>query len=571
MRALLAVLLFLAALTGASPALAEDPWTMIEVTGPEGTTNIRPEAVNVHGVVVGSALFPGRTHESPFRWEGGQMTELPLPSATIYDSAALDINDKGVIVGFYTYDINPADQYSNSAPKGLRWEGGGFTELPCCFDGVQPPAHGMFGSSGEGINEHGVISGTAWSGQDSNPFTWDGAIKNLSPAGQEATGAFGQEINESGTVAGYINIAPSDRGAVYKDGVRTIIPIVPGDNGLNDLGHVVGTRAYEAGKKQIAQMWDGETVLTLGVESTHSKANAINNSSWVVGRSGVEDYQPGGGTGFLWRPDVPRVTLNSLSGGGWNLESGTDINENGVIVGRGFHGTKQMGFMMVPAGVAYQITGTVTDGAGAKLAGVSIRVLRADGTSAGDPVKSDAEGRYTWTVPRGEYRVTALPEGGYGVVANPDCTIVTFHCDISVTRNRTVDFQAVPAAAQPDPQPPAAPGPVAPRPDLTGPVLNLPDSMKAKVDKKGALTLKLPAFAERVTGTVKLKAGKVTVGSAAFTALPGKPVSVKVALNKKGRQLLRRKRRLKTVATVTALDAAGNRTTETLKLTITRR
>jgi probable HAF family extracellular repeat protein len=571
MRVLFAVLVLAVALSDAAPASAADPWTMTEITGP-GVTLIHPEAVNNHGVVVGKAAFPGKSGYRAFRWADGVMEELPAP-ANALSSLAFDINDKGVIVGSYQYDINPNDQYNNDAPKGLRWEGGGYTELPCCFDGVSPPAAGGAGSVGQGINEDNIITGTAWSGQDINPFKWSGGYMNLSPAGQEATGAWGSDINEHGVVAGYINIAPSDRGAVYKDGVRTIIALDPGENGLNDLGHVVGDRAYQDGKKEIAQLWDGTNYVSLAPESSYSKANAVNNSDWAVGRQGIQDYQPGGGTAMLWRPGLPAATVASLIGGGYNLEQATDINDDGAIVGRGFRQSTQIGYMVVPAGLAYQLTGTVTDGAGTVLPNVPIRVLNAAGDSMGEPIKTNAEGKYTWTLPRGEYRVTAMPEGGYGVVATPDCTIVTFHCDISVTRNRTVDFQAVAATPQPVPTatPPAlttSPGPSV-KPDILGPAFTLA-LKKLKFDKKGVAQFPLPAFAEAVTGSIVLKSGKTVIAKATFAVPKGKASKVKLKLNKKGRKLLKRKRRAKATVAVTALDVIGNPTPKTLKLTLTR-
>jgi uncharacterized membrane protein len=582
MRSALVVLTLLAALVAASPAPAAEPapWTIGEISGPQGTTRVRPAAINASGVVVGGARFPGRAHDTAFRWENGQMTELVLPTRPgTRGSWAFDISDEGVIVGSYDFDINPADQYQNRDTIALRWENATAapTELGCCFPGTGPSPTGGEGSNASAINEDGIITGVArketgeWCGAEGHVFKWSGAFTDLSPAEDACHDSQGLDINEEGTVLASILYPPSDRGAIYKGGVRTILDLDPGDQGLNDLGHVVGQRPYNEAKpndKLIARIWDGEKYTNIGAEGTHSKANAVNNSDWAVGRSGIADYQWEGGTAYLWRPNAPAASLNSLIGSGWNLEEAMDINDDGTIVGRGFHGPANVGFILSPAGLAYQLTGKVTDGAGAPVAGVAIRVLHAsDGKPAGEPVKTDAAGKYTWTLPRGSYRVTALPEGGYGVVANPDCTIVTFHCDVSMTRNRVADFQAVPAS-KPDPGP-ATQTPVAPARDTIAPAFALPADMGKLKVVKGAAAFKLPAFTEPVTGTITFKAGKKTIGTSSFEVAAGKAARVKVKLDRKLRKRFTRgKRKLKAVATVVARDAAGNATTRTAKLTL---
>jgi hypothetical protein len=63
---------------------------------------------------------------------------------------------------------------------------------------------------------------------------------------------------------------------------------------------------------------------------------------------------------------------------------------------------------------------------------------------------------------------------------------------------------------------------------------------------------------------------KTKLGSGTFTAQGGKVALVKMKLTPKGRALLRRKKRLKAVMTLTVRDAANNPATQKKTLRIRR-
>jgi uncharacterized membrane protein len=520
------------------------------------------------------------------------MIELPMPPEARF-SSAMDINDAGVIVGYYYWDTEPNDQWGNESTNAIRWAPGGasYTKLPCCHAGYTQDRD--LGSAAYGINEAGVVTGSANVLMRDEPrygqihaFTWNGGeYTDLNPVDRDRTSIIGYEINEAGTVAAYGLFGP-DRTALINGGSFQIIDINPGYNGLNDAGKVVGERHYQDGKKQIARMWDGDSYVELAPETTPSMANAINNNDWAVGRSGIESYQPGGGTAFLWRPNAPATNLNSLSGrSDIFLETATDINDDDMVTGVAYRyeNNQQIGYVMAPAGRAFQLTGKVVDHNGAPVPNVQVRVLRkVDNQPPSAPMKTAADGKYTWTLPPGDYRVTALPEGAYSIaLPSADCTIVaSFHCDVAMNRNRVADFRGVPpkttttttpktTTTPPKPTTPNPPVlPFVPVADKTAPVVALSGGSTLRVDRKGALRLGLGRFTEAVKGSVVLKAGKTRLARKSFSAKAGESPKLALKLGRKARSLVRRRKRLKASAVITAIDLAGNETKKTIPLTL---
>ena len=566
----------------AAPALAGD-WTVAEIVGPVGTTDILPTAVNIDGVVVGTARFAGRTDDTAFVWKNGTMTELALGGAT--STTARDINDRGMIVG-YTYD--------GRRTTGATWS--------AATGGLSPMAvniSGRLGSAAYAINEAGTISGYAGdvTYYDFNgPRESDGERPALSSGGGwsriplpdiytrdfvQIRGGFAVQINESGMVL--VANSPNHAGNTrisYGGGLATdpTLELIPGNQGLNDLGQIVG-RAPGGGSSGpfTARMWSAATgYVEFGAGQALSRANAVNNLGWVVGRVGTQDYQVDTrqlGNAWLWRLDGGAPTELALLGPtGWSYANAMDVNDDGVIVGVGAHGGRAMGFMMTPSGLAHRLSGTVYGPAGAPAAGAQVRIVNPAGAQVATPV-TGADGRYEATLPRGDYRVTVQPAGAYRPDGLAGCRAILAGatCELGLVRNRVVDFYGVLVRV---------PGPGG---DRRGPAVRVPrTSRSATASGAGVASFALGPFSEPVSGVLALsatvrgrasaaaargrarrgrarRARPVALGSQSFRAAAGRRVVVAVRLTRAARALLRRGT-ISALATLTVRDALGNAT-----------
>jgi hypothetical protein len=625
-RRALPALVAAAALMAAAPAgaLAGD-WIVAEIDGPPGIRWIQPNAVNADGVVVGDAWFPGRTGMSGFRWEDGTMIELASGGAQ--SSYAYDINDRGVIVG---------STFNGSSSNGAVWTATRTTSTlsPTAFN-----ISGRYGSAAFGINEAGTIAGTA--GDIStylSPFTGrterhENSFPALTTGGgwsrlpmpdviadREVRIFAGDavQVNDNGLIMiGGANMGARPR--LSSGGVASAqYDLIPGNQGFNDLGQMAGRTTGDPNSRPFsARVWDGAGYVDVGAAQPRSRANAINNLGWVVGRAGTEDWQAEyrqAGNAWLWRPDAPPTPLLQLGPTGWSYANALDVNDDGVIVGVGRHGTKEVGFMMTPASIAHRLSGTVSSESGAPVPGAAVRIVNAAGQEVSPPVSTGADGRYETTLPRGDYRVTVLPDGSFAPNAGAGCTIVAFTCALGLRQNRVVDFLGVPTGPIVVPRPPGAAGdggrggagdgrggrgggagggPVirGPRPNAT-----------LLVTRAGVIGVRLGPFAQATSGTVALqeaaarrtgrarRGGRararaaaavlgdgavgfasasrpVALGSRAFSVRAGRSAMVAVTLNRRARSALRRRGSLKAVAVVTA-RAGGAATVSKFTLTL---
>ena len=573
-----------------SSAVAGD-WTVGEITGPAGTTRIIPAAVNADGVVVGTARFAGRDRDTAFRWENGTMIELALPGGMTFSSAK-DINDAGVIVGW-------GGMYHDccaTSTNGIVWTATtttssfsltDFNLYQGAFTTTGPEK--TYGSSAHSINESGQIAGRAglrWeldSGTTVRNFMpttgTGGSWTRLALPDTTSTTYAGstKSINDNGVVLG-TGGPGGDRARLWNSPAPYPIEILAGWQGLNNLGHVAGSTVSSNAHR--ARLWDGTGYVEIGANQALSMANALNDSDWAVGRAGTEDYQNPltAGNAWLWRPDEAPTPLFALAGTGWSMYSAFDINEDGMIVGTGKHGSNAVGFWMAPASIAHTLSGKVYGPGGAPAAGVALRVVGAAQQEVAAPV-TGADGAYEVTLPRGDYEITALPDGSYAPDAAAGCTVAAFTCQLNLSRNRVLDFYGTAIVVPgPSPLPPGGGGDPAPT-DTAGPALKLAASNKAlSATSKGVVRFTLGPFTEPVKGIVSLrtaskvqasaKAKYLTLGTKSFAAERGKKVTVKVKLSKKARSLLKKRRKVKAKATVTVQDALANKTVKSLAVTV---
>jgi hypothetical protein len=114
----------------------------------------------------------------------------------------------------------------------------------------------------------------------------------------------------------------------------------------------------------------------------------------------------------------------------------------------------------------------------------------------------------------------------------------------------------------------STPAPVA---DTKAPKVTLA-SKSLKVSKSGTVGLKLgcPTGETRCAVTVRLRLGNTTVASRSATIAGGSTATLKLKLNRAARKRLAKTSRLKLKALIAATDAAGNRSTATIALTLRR-
>lgn len=611
-RALAAVALAAAALPlAAAPSALAGDWTVAEIDGPPGTTWIQPNAVNAHGVVVGNARFPGRSEPTAFRWEDGQMIELDLGGGAV--TRAYDINDRGVIVGSVDHEY------------GAIWSA---TRTTSALSRTARNISGTFGSLAYGINELGQIVGSAGdSGNMPAPFetrTYDNRFPAISSGGGgwsrimiphvytetensrsvQVIGGDAIQINENGVVLG----GGADVGGRARLGTTAGLPVetlemLAGNQGLNDHGHVAGRDLGPTAGPFVARVWTGGGYVDVGAAQARSRANAINNLGWVVGRVGTEDYQAEYrqlGNAWLWRLDGEAAPLAVLGPTGWSYANALDVNDDGVIVGVGKHGSKEVGFMMTPAAIAHRVSGTVWGFDGAPVAGARVRVVGGAGQDLTPTLTTGADGRYETTLNRGTYRITVLPEGAFAPNAGAGCEISGVTCTLGLRQNRVVDFFGIRAPGGPGDRRDARTGA-----DRTPPAIRGPRAgATIAATRGGVVGIALGPFAEAASGSVTLqqaggarasavvsagaaaakasgkgkkrgakkkpkkRAAVVVLGRRSFRVAAGRRVVVKVGLGKAARRLLAQRGRIRAVAVVVARDAAGNTATKRIALTI---
>lgn len=612
-----ALLTALAVLAGFAPAAHAGDWTVGEITGPPGTTRIEPTAVNASGVVVGQARFPGKTIETAFRWEDGEMIELAIPPGMPY-TRAFDINDDGTVVG-----QAGAEQpccTSQYALNGAQWSttktGSSVSLTPFNMFGAAfttTGTHKSRGSSLLGINNGGQVVGGAFqeittSGTSYINVPTTGAFTRLSlpdtwtpSSGGTVYGGYAYQVNNRGDIMG---IAGPGLSRVWPGGAGTgtAYDIAPGWQGFNDDAHIAGRTNILSGSGTSqdfrALLWNGTEYIRIGADQPQSTANAVNNFDWAVGRAGgfYSVLPRTAGNAWLWRPNEAAAPLYTLAPSGWSMANATDINDDGMIVGAGKHGGVEMGFWMAPASIAHKLGGTVFGPDGAPVAGAQIRITNAAGDVMASPV-TGADGTWTTTLNRGgPYDITVLPEGSYLPDGLAGCTIVGSACRLNLSKNRTVNFYGtkilVPdvlgggSGAGPGPGAGGggggAGGPGSSVPAPPGPSFSIPAKNKTlTASSSGVVGFGLGAFSSAAAGTVTIQsAGKVkaaakakvlTFGRTKFKAAKGKPLTVKVKLAKKGRAYLKKRKKVKAVAVVTATVAGGGTTTKRYAFTLKSR
>lgn len=238
------------------------------------------------------------------------------------------------------------------------------------------------------INDHSQVVGwvnstaTIWDNNNHNNFL----TINL-PSGFSRS--YARSINNQGQVVG--NLSKSSGGEyafIYDNGLMTELGALPGYNfsvatAINNLGQVVGYSYNQRGLDDRAFLWERGIFFDIGTlpGGKYSLAADINDHGQIVGTSGVGPIgngnfgfiwdalhgmvnlgnDGGGGTagvnddgqvvgaGYTWKDGI-RTSLFDLAplNSGWDVGPATDVNNQGEIVGVGYHNGKPSAYRMSP-------------------------------------------------------------------------------------------------------------------------------------------------------------------------------------------------------------------------------
>ncbi|MGC4062669.1 MAG: hypothetical protein QM749_18220 [Aquabacterium sp.] len=226
--------------------------------------------------------------------------------------AATGVNDAGVVVG---------SAWTGTGLHAAAWDGATFTYLD--------PAN----SNATAVNNAGVVTGGYVLGDGNNrAAVWNGASMTTLQ-----TDAYASDVNDAGVVAGYAyGVVPGvlHNAVTWQGGTMTVLPTTaPGQfstaTSINNAGVVVGS-INNIMSDPHAVVWHGDVVTDLSVPlgGETSVATGINNADAVVGWAFLAG-QPNV-HGVLWSGDNA-LDLGTLPGYASSVAAA--INDAGVIVG----------------------------------------------------------------------------------------------------------------------------------------------------------------------------------------------------------------------------------------------
>jgi probable HAF family extracellular repeat protein len=239
-------------------------------------TSSQARAINQDGQVIGIALTAAG-HYQGFFWSGGVMTSLGTLGGN--NSGPNALNDHGVVVG--TADTNRRDCRGLVIRRAFRWQGGPMLDLGSL---------GGSSSVASAINHSGLIVGCAdaFDGR-SLPFLWENGTMYL--IGNEtwhsghahSINALGQILINASVIVGY-----EDGDPWGPHGNET------GENGSSDQVPIIENRVYLATPWAIAPpVWPEDVELRVDTIGTTRLSLAWDPAEHQEGISGYRLYQDG--------------------------------------------------------------------------------------------------------------------------------------------------------------------------------------------------------------------------------------------------------------------------------------
>jgi probable HAF family extracellular repeat protein len=338
--------------------------------GPNSEYNVGTDIIrSIDGAFVGGANTPTPDPAAPncfdaacfslhaFEWRDGHVTDLGvLPGGlSSYPNA---INIHGVVVGQSQNGATDLDS-GISAWVPTVWKDGRAINL------------GTFGGSfglATSVNESGLVTGAAENGvtdplsfainsgllgeTELRGFVWDGGrLRDIGTLG--APGTFPVAINNAGQVTGF-GLTDSDTGPfglphvapfVWQSGHMTNLGTLGGIFGLaaaiNQRGQITGQSDLAGDEVTHAFLWSHGKMTDLGtLGGTFSSANFANELGDVTGISSVDDSDSSGHA-FLWKNGT---LIDILPVSGDNNGNGWMVNNFGQVVGQSwdFDGTNTL-------------------------------------------------------------------------------------------------------------------------------------------------------------------------------------------------------------------------------------
>jgi probable HAF family extracellular repeat protein len=276
--------------------------------------------VNASSIAIGGADLPiphlglcfGPASSGPFvvihafQWKNGVISDLGSLRGVDHCSAAISINDRGLIAGDSEIDVFDPSLGGNPL-RAVIWENGKIHDL------------GTFGgyvSLATGVNNRGQVVGLATTsthdpfsilyyqlggmttGTQTQAFLWqNGHMRNLGTLGGLDAAAF--NVNNRGQVAGgsYTNDVPNATTGfptfhpfLWENGRMIDLGTLGGTSGgpiaLNNRGQVLGVSNLAGDQSSDFFLWDNGQLIDLTAQSSGGTlwlASAINDAGQIVG------------------------------------------------------------------------------------------------------------------------------------------------------------------------------------------------------------------------------------------------------------------------------------------------
>jgi probable HAF family extracellular repeat protein len=346
------------AIVGAGPTVCAAPlYSIRPLEVPAGHHDVFARGINNHGQIVGFTVdVEGYSHA--VRWDENGVHPLPTLSATLPVAEAYRINDAGQIAGKATLD--------DGSIHAAFWDSTGITDI-----GTLPGGRLSFAQA---LNEDGVVVGSSEAERGQHAFTWtpDGGLVdygNLDPDSNLSVAGF-NGINNQGLMVGtgYRLLSPYNA-ILAREGDRQPTNISPAGQfstgmalAVNDAGTIVGYQNALSGSPEAAIFrGDGtyEPLGRLGLDETW--ALDINEAGVIVGRGFGSDENGSVQQAFVYQHGEMTELLRSLTdSSGWNvLFDAAAINDRGVIVGVGEYNGEVRGYVATPVPEPHSVLLTV--------------------------------------------------------------------------------------------------------------------------------------------------------------------------------------------------------------------
>jgi uncharacterized membrane protein len=284
---------------------------------------LRPAHINEASQVAGTTA----AHRAALWTEQSGLHELPLP-AGFYNSEATAVNNSGHVTGVVydrSFSRHRAFTFANDVLTLLSAE----------------QSHAYDISDSDEVAGESLLSGETTSA----PVSWTGStLRSLGGC----CGGSTKGVNKDGEAIGDLYEANGRYQAFLWTTKSGLQPIGPPDRyssaiAINAQGHVVVQAFSEV------FLYAGGSLNRLDLSSRYpSQPRAINNCDVIVGSFGpFADAE----RAFIWDKARGFRDLNAqiASDSGWKLESATNINDHGEIVGRGdYKGQDDTGFLLIP-------------------------------------------------------------------------------------------------------------------------------------------------------------------------------------------------------------------------------